>query len=46
MLAALNNVVLRLLARHGVNNVPKARRRFYAHPEEALLLIFQAQPGL
>lgn len=43
VLAALNNVVLGLLARGRVTNIPKARRRYAAHPEEALLLILQAQ---
>ncbi len=42
VLAALNNVVLGLLLRQGVKNVPQARRRFAAHPEAALPLILQA----
>ncbi len=43
VLAALNNVVLGLLLRQGVKNVPQARRRYAAHPEAALPLILQAQ---
>jgi predicted transposase YbfD/YdcC len=43
VLAALNNVVLGLLHRQGVTNVPQARRRYAAHWEEALPLILQAQ---
>ncbi len=39
VLAALNNVVLGRLLRQGVTNVPQARRRYAAHPEEALPLI-------
>jgi predicted transposase YbfD/YdcC len=35
----INNLVLGLLLRQGVNNVPAAQRRFDAHPEEALSLI-------
>ena len=43
MMAALNNLVLGLLARRGVTNVPKARRRYAAHLQEALPLILGAQ---
>lgn len=43
VLAALNNVVLGLLLRQGVKNVPQARRRYAAHPEQALPLILEAQ---
>jgi hypothetical protein len=43
VLAALNNVVLGLLLRRGVTNVPKARRRYAAHPEPALALLLEAQ---
>jgi predicted transposase YbfD/YdcC len=35
----INNLVLGLLLRQGVSNVPAAQRRFDAHPEEALSLI-------
>jgi predicted transposase YbfD/YdcC len=43
VLAALNNVVLGLLLRQGVTNVPQARRVYAAHPEQALPLLLQAQ---
>lgn len=43
MMAALNNLVLGLLARCGVTNVPQARRRYARHLEEALPLILGAQ---
>lgn len=39
MMAIINNLVLGLLLRRGVRNVPDARRRFAAHPREALDLI-------
>lgn len=38
-MALINNLVLGLLLRRGVRNVPDARRRFAAHPDEALQLI-------
>jgi predicted transposase YbfD/YdcC len=38
-MAAINNLVLGLLLRRGVTNVPDARRRFAAFPEEAMDLI-------
>jgi hypothetical protein len=37
---ALGNVVLALILGQSYTNVPYARRRFSAHPWEALLLIF------
>jgi len=39
VMAILNNLVLGLIARSGDRFVPKARRRFSAHPECALRLI-------
>lgn len=39
MMAAINNLVLGLLAKRKVNNVPQMRRRFAAHWHEALELI-------
>ncbi len=43
MMAALNNLVLGLVARRGVSNVPQSRRRFAAHLAKALPLILTAQ---
>ena len=43
-MAVINNLLLGLLLRRGVRNVPDARRRFAAHPEEALALILHG-PG-
>jgi predicted transposase YbfD/YdcC len=40
-MATLNNLVLALILRQGYTNVPEARRRYAAHPLEALQLIFQ-----
>ena len=39
MMAAINNLVLALLLRRGVNNVPQQRRRYAAQWSEALKLI-------
>lgn len=39
MMASINNLMLGLLAKHKVSNVPKARRRFSAYWNEALELI-------
>ncbi len=39
MMAAINNLVLGLLLRRGVKNVPRERRRYAAHWNEALKLI-------
>lgn len=41
MMAIINNLVLGLLLRRGVRNVPQERRRFDAHPSEALALILR-----
>lgn len=41
MMAAINNLVLGLLLRRGITNVPQARRRLAAHPEEALRLVLR-----
>jgi predicted transposase YbfD/YdcC len=41
-MAAINNLVLGLLLRRGLTKVPDARRRYAAHPEEALTLILKA----
>jgi len=41
MLTLLNNVVLSLLSRRGVRNVPEARRRFAAHLNEAVQLVLE-----
>jgi len=38
-LTLINNVVLGLLSRRGVRNVPEARRRFAAHLNEAVQLV-------
>ncbi len=43
LLAALNNLVLGLLARRGVTNVPQIRRRYAAQLDDALPLIVAAQ---
>lgn len=43
-MAVINNLVLGLLRRRGVKNVPDARRRFAAYPHEALELIL-CPPG-
>jgi predicted transposase YbfD/YdcC len=39
MMAAINNLVLGLLRRQGVTNVPDARRNFAQYPQEALTLV-------
>ena len=39
MMAAINNLVLGLLLRRGIKNVPRERRRYAAHWNEALKLI-------
>lgn len=41
-MAIINNLVLGLLAQHGIKNVPEARRRFNAHPLQAVHLILDA----
>jgi len=41
MMASLNNLALALMRRHGHSNIPDARRRYAAHPKEALQLIMQ-----
>jgi predicted transposase YbfD/YdcC len=41
VMATINNLVLNLIARHGVRYVPEARRKFSAHPDLALPLITQ-----
>lgn len=41
-MALINNLVLGLLLRRGIRNVPDARRRFGAHPNQALALILGA----
>jgi predicted transposase YbfD/YdcC len=41
-MALINNLVLGLLLRRGVRNVPDARRPFNAHPNQALALILGA----
>ena len=38
-MAAINNVILGLLLRRGVTNVPDVRRSFAADPKQALQLI-------
>ncbi len=38
-LAAINNLVLTLLAWAGFDNAPRARRHFDAHPAEAFALV-------
>ena len=43
VLAAVNNLVLGLLARLGYTSAPEARRHFAAHLDEAVNLILQAQ---
>ena len=39
MMAAVNNLVLGLLLRRGVRNVPRQRRRYAARWDEVLKLI-------
>ena len=41
MMATINNLVLGLLHQQGVTDVPRARRRFSARPDEALALILR-----
>jgi predicted transposase YbfD/YdcC len=41
-MALLNNLVLGLLLRQGVTNVPRARRRYSAHFDDAIALVLQA----
>ena len=38
-MALINNLVLGLLLRQGVTNVPDARRHYDANPEEAVKLL-------
>jgi predicted transposase YbfD/YdcC len=40
-LAIINNLVLGLILRQGLQNVPRARREYDAHPEMALRLVFE-----
>lgn len=42
VMATLNNLVVTLLVRRGFSNLPAARRRFSAHPNEALAIIMQS----
>jgi len=42
MLAAINNLVLGVLARLGYTSAPQARRHFAAHMDEAVYLVLQA----
>ena len=42
VIAAINNMVLGLLARFGYTNAPQARRHFAAHLDEAINLVLQA----
>jgi predicted transposase YbfD/YdcC len=42
VMATINNLVLGLLLTRGITNVPQARRRFAAHPEQALRLVLHA----
>jgi predicted transposase YbfD/YdcC len=42
VMAAVNNLVLGLLLTRGIKNVPQARRRLDAHPDEALRLILRS----
>lgn len=42
VIAILNNLVVTLTAQRGFSNLPAARRRFAAHPHEALALIMQS----
>ncbi len=41
-MAIINNLILGLLLRRGVKNVPQIRRHLDAHPEEALALVVAA----
>jgi predicted transposase YbfD/YdcC len=41
MMAEINNLVLGVLLRRGVKNVPQARRRFAAHLDEAVALVLR-----
>ncbi|HXW01539.1 MAG TPA: hypothetical protein VEC93_24225 [Anaerolineae bacterium] len=41
VMVTLNNLVLALILGQGYTHTPQARRRFAAHPLEALKLIFQ-----
>jgi predicted transposase YbfD/YdcC len=41
MMSAINNLILKLLLGRGVTNVPRARRRYGAHWNTALHLIFR-----
>jgi predicted transposase YbfD/YdcC len=42
VMATINNLVLGLLLTKGVKNVPQARRRLEAHPDEALRIVLRA----
>jgi len=42
VMAAINNLVLGLLLTRRITNVPQARRRLAAHPDEALQLILRS----
>lgn len=41
VMAIINNLVLGLLLRRGVKNVPQSRRYYAAHPNDALQLILR-----
>jgi len=41
ILTLINNLVIGLLLRRGVKNVPEARRRFAAHLDEAVQVILR-----
>jgi predicted transposase YbfD/YdcC len=41
VMATLNNLVVTLMARLGISNLPAARRRFAARPIEALAIVMQ-----
>ncbi len=44
LIAAINNLVLGLMARLGYTSAPQARRHFAAHVDEAVRLMLQAFP--
>ena len=41
VMAILNNLVIGLVLRQGLKNLPDARRRYNAHPQEALNLVLR-----
>ena len=44
VIAILNNLVVGIVLLQGFENLPAARRRYCAHPDDALRLLLSAPP--